>query len=123
MPEEIDMADELKPVDLKEHPEADLSANAEKGAAVGGVGGAAVGAIAGLALGPAGAAIGAVIGGVVGAVGTSVVIAATDTQGELPHTNHTELIQEQVDASMERNSLDDDSPLTVANSWVTNEPE
>jgi phage tail tape-measure protein len=98
------MADELKPVDLLEHPEADLSANAEKGAAVGGAAGAIAGAIAGSPFGPAGAAIGAVIGGVAGAVGTGVVVAATDTQGE----HYSDKIQAETDATIARNELNDD---------------
>jgi phage tail tape-measure protein len=98
------MADELKPVDMLEHPEADLSANAEKGAAIGGATGVIAGAIAGSPFGPAGAAIGAVIGGVAGAVGTSVVVAATDTQGE----NHSDRIQAESDATIRRNELNDD---------------
>lgn len=100
------MADELKAVDLREHPEADLSANAEKGTAVGGAAGVVAGAIAGSPFGPAGAVMGAVIGGTVGAVATGVAVAATDSQGE---ETHTKKIQEETDAAIERNELEDDS--------------
>jgi phage tail tape-measure protein len=96
------------------------AAEAEKGAAVGGVTGAAAGALAGAALGPVMAVVGAVVGGVVGAVGTGVVVAATDTAGE---ETHTERIQKMTDASIERNSLEDDTPLSVAHSWVNEDVE
>ena len=99
----------------KELPEGDPSAEAEKGAAVGGVAGVVAGAAIGAPLGPAMAIVGAVIGGTVGAVGTSVVVAAADSSGE---EGHTEEIQKQTDAAIEGNKIDDDTPLSVANSWV-----
>ena len=71
-------------------------------------------------MGPAMAAVGAVIGGVVGAVGTGVVVAATDTAGEETHSEH---IQKQTDQAIERNALEDDTPLSVAHSWVNEEVE
>jgi len=99
----------------KELPEGDPSAEAEKGAAIGGVTGVVAGALAGAPLGPAMAAIGAVIGGTVGAVGAGVVVAASDTSGE---EGHTEEIQKQTDAAIEGNKIEDDTPMSVANSWV-----
>ncbi|HEY3783264.1 MAG TPA: hypothetical protein VGL56_19465 [Fimbriimonadaceae bacterium] len=113
------MADELKHVDMLEHPEADLSANAEKGAAVGGVAGVVAGALAGSPLGPGGAAIGAVIGAVVGAVGTSVVVAATDNQGE----NHSDRIQSESDAVVRRNELPSDSVLSDVQRLIDTDEE
>jgi len=99
----------------KQYDEGDPSAESKRGAAIGGAAGAVAGAVIGAPLGPVMAAFGAVVGGAVGAVGTGVVVAAVDTAGE---EGHTDKIQEQTDAAIEGNRIEDDTPMSVASSWV-----
>lgn len=89
----------IRQIDLRDHPEADLSANAERGAIVGGISGALVCALLGFFAGPGGALIAALFGFLLGALGTSLVVAATDTQGE----RHSRKIRRESDVTIERN--------------------